>query len=132
MDAYFYCADIYCEDCGRAIKKRIRKEGNAPADPRDETSYDSDEYPKGPYDDGGGESDSPEHCGSGADCINALELSDGTKVGCWLENPLTSDGARYVAEAVKEGGEVSELWAEWYKEEISHICKECGHDSEED
>lgn len=33
MDAYIYAADIYCEDCGRAIRKDIRRAGNAPAHP---------------------------------------------------------------------------------------------------
>lgn len=121
MQAYIYCADIYCEDCGRAIRKRIKAEGFAPADPRDETSYDSDEYPKGPYDEGGGEADCPQHCGSGADCLNALELSNGTKVGAWLENPLTRDGANYVREALAEGGEVAGLWGQWYSEELEAV-----------
>ncbi|MFN0317543.1 MAG: hypothetical protein ACKVQA_21165 [Burkholderiales bacterium] len=45
---------------------------------------DSSEYPKGPYDEGGGEADSPQHCG-----------------GCreFLENPLTPDGMEYVRDA---------------------------------
>lgn len=115
MDAYIYAADIYCEDCGRAIRKDIRRAGNAPAHPSDESSYDSDEYPKGPYSDGGGEADSPQHCGSGAECINALELEDGTKVGCFLENPLTSDGYEYVREQHRESpSEVTELWVDHY------------------
>lgn len=33
MDAYIYAADIYCEDCGRTIRKDIRRAGNAPAHP---------------------------------------------------------------------------------------------------
>lgn len=50
-------------------------------DTQDESTYDSGEYPKGPYGDGGGESDSPQHCGA---CHE------------FLENSLTSDGAEYV------------------------------------
>lgn len=118
MQAYIYCADIYCEDCGEKIREDIDREGLAPADPDDEYTYDSDEYPKGPYPDGGGESDCPQHCGSGADCVNAIELSDGCKIGVWLENPLTSEGGRYVAEAVQDGGEVASLWAEYYADSI--------------
>ena len=122
MEVYIYCADIYCEDCGRAIRKRLRAEGSAPADWRDEGSYDSDEFPKGPFEDGGGEADCPQHCGSGPECVNALELDDGTKVGAWLENPLTAEGARYVAEAVADGGgAVAALWAAWYAEELSAL-----------
>lgn len=52
-------------------------------DDSDESSYDSGEFPKGPYGNGGGESDTPQHCG-----------------GCheFLENPLTSAGYRYIRE----------------------------------
>jgi hypothetical protein len=83
MKAYIYQADIYCEDCGQAIKTELDKAGKTPADPDDEYTFDSDEYPKGPYSDGGGEADSPQHC---ADCHT------------FLENPLTSDGREYVRE----------------------------------
>src|SRR5208337_1332878 len=79
MDAYVYAADIYCEDCGRAIKKGLEK------------SDDSDDYPQGPYPDGSGESDGPQHCGAHAGCLNAMEFA-GTKVGVWLGNPLTNNG----------------------------------------
>ena len=114
MNVYIYAADIYCEDCGRAIREEIYNKGEAPFGFGDETSYDSDEFPKGPYPDGGGESDSPQHCGAGSDCLNAIELSDGCKIGAWLENELTCTGIKYVQEAIQEGGEVAELWAEFY------------------
>jgi hypothetical protein len=64
----------------RLVNKRAKAIGH---DLEDESSYDSDEYPKGPYPNGGGESDSPQHC---ADCRE------------FLENPLTSDGYDYVRE----------------------------------
>ena len=116
MLVYIYAADIYCEQCGEAIRERIIREGFAPADPNDERSYDSDEFPKGPYCDGGGEADCPQHCGAGPQCVNAIELNDGHKVGAWLENELTSDGVEYVCEAIREGGEVAELWADYYRD----------------
>ncbi len=50
----------------------------------DESSYDSDEWPKGPYGDGGGEADVPQHCGH---CKE------------FLENPLTPEGMAYVRES---------------------------------
>lgn len=118
MRAYIYCADVFCEDCGEKIRQALDYEGLAPADPEDEYSYDSDDYPKGPYPDGGGEADCPQHCGAGADCLNAIELSDGTKIGAWLENDLTSEGAEYVRQAVQEGGEVAALWAKWYADSL--------------
>jgi len=120
MEVYIYSADIYCEDCGEAICEQITREGFTPADPDDERSYDSDEYPKGPYPGGGGEADSPRHCGSGPDCVNALELSDGCKVGAWLENELTTEGIEYVRGSIQEDpdNEVCRLWAEWYADEL--------------
>lgn len=103
---YIYAADIFCDDCGESIKDRIRADGYDPAD------LDSDEYPQ--YCDETAESDCPQHCGSHAGCINAIELSDGSRIGDWLGNDLTSEGAEYVKEVVCEGGEVADLWREWY------------------
>jgi hypothetical protein len=118
MNVFMYSAALFCEDCGRAIRERITAEGKAPADPADEYSYDSDEFPKGPFGNGGGEADCVQHCDSGEDCLNAIELGDGWKIGAWLENDLTAEGARHVAEAVAEGGEVAELWAQWYADAL--------------
>lgn len=84
MGVYMYQAALWCEDCGNAIRARLDAEGKAPQDPEDEYSFDSDDYPKGPYSDGGGEADTPQHC-------------DGC--GTFLENDLTSEGAEYVREA---------------------------------
>ena len=74
MEAYAYKAALYCADCADDIKARL----TPPVVPDDESSFDSDDYPKGPYDCGGGEADSPQHC-------------DGC--GLFLENPLTNEGA---------------------------------------
>jgi hypothetical protein len=88
---YIYAAETWCDDCGEKIKRALRLDGTVDAmiadgaDPDDERTYDSGEYPKGPYDIG--ESDSPEHC---ADCR------------VFLENDLTSEGADYVRDAVRE------------------------------
>ena len=67
-------------------------------DPEDETTFDSDQYPKGPYCNGGGESDCPNHC-------------DGCKV--FLENPLTQDGENYVREQADKG-HIPDEWREFY------------------
>lgn len=111
MNAYIYQAAIYCEDCALAICKRLKAEGNRRSD-------DSDEWPLRSSAEGGGEADSPEHCDSGEDCLNAIDLADGRKIGAWLENDLTSEGVAYVREAVIKGGEVAELWALWYSDEL--------------
>lgn len=112
--SYIYCADVYCEDCGRDIKKRLKKEGKRPEDPDDETTYDSSEYPKGPYSESENESDSPQHCGSGEDCLDPLVLGD-EKYGKFLENDLTSDGENYVRQAHRDDPTpITELWMEFY------------------
>lgn len=74
-----------------------------PGDPDDEHTFDSDDYPKGPYTDGGGESDTIQTC-------------DGCH--CLLENPLTSDGQRNAIDMVldnldrKERHINKEFWRE--------------------
>lgn len=110
MDAYIYCADIYCDTCGEAIRNDLAGNGNAPVHPRDECAYDSDAFPKGPYSDGGGEADAPQHCGA---------------CGEFLENPLTQDGARYVLAALLDHancgrGDPGTLstWLDFYQDEI--------------
>ncbi len=75
--AYIYQADTYCEECTAAIKARLFAAGEVPANPLDERTFDSDVYPKGPYDNGGGEADTPNHCAS---CHKPL-LNDLTRVG---------------------------------------------------
>lgn len=116
MNVYIYNADIYCERCGKDIRRRIRQEGKAPANPKDEHTYDSDEYPKGPYPSEDDASDSPDHCGAGEECFQAVTLSDGSRVGCMLENPLTEEGIRYVKEHRKENpkSEVVKMWVKFY------------------
>jgi hypothetical protein len=118
-NAFVYQAALFCEACGESIRANLRKVGKAPADADDEGSYDSDDYPKGPFADGGGEADFPNHCDCGEDCDDAIVLSDGRKIGAWLGNPLTSDGVDYVRGAVEKGGEVATLWADWYSDDLS-------------
>lgn len=71
ITAYVYKADLYCKRCADKI---METPGMAP-------NEDSDRYPQGPYGDGGGEADHPQHCG-----------------GCrmFLENPITDDGRNYL------------------------------------
>jgi hypothetical protein len=115
VDCFIYAADVYCEDCGRDIRSRIKREGFAPTDPSDESSYDSDEFPKGPYSGDEMTGDTPDHCACGPECLNALELADGLKVGCFLENPLTLAGERYVKEMHTESrSEITRLWMDHY------------------
>lgn len=105
LDVYVYAADLHCTRCGEKLREDLTREGRAPADPEDEKSYDSDNFPKGPYADGGGESDAPQHCGT---------------CGRFLGNPLTADGVAYLKEALREKrltgkGETVEEWTEFYR-----------------
>lgn len=114
--AYIYAADIYCDDCGEAIRERLTAEGKAPADPTDEWSYDSDDFPKVADDDD--ESDSPQHCACGENCLNAVEI-EGGKVG-FLFGELTRDGVDYVEEAIEEANLDGSSWSRevvglWYR-----------------
>lgn len=108
MNVYQYQAALYCEHCGEEIRQRLTAEGKAPANPDDERTYDSDDFPKGPYGDGGGEADCPQHCDS---------------CDCHLENPLTGDGEVYVTGKildylVRYDGDEStiEQWRNYYPE----------------
>jgi hypothetical protein len=87
VDAYVYQAALLCGKCGSKVRKELARRGNAPLDPKDEHTYDSDDFPKGPYSKGGGEADTPQHCDS---------------CGVFLENPLTRDGYQYVEGAVRD------------------------------
>jgi hypothetical protein len=125
--AYIYNADIYCDACGMDIKHTIRQEAKAAG--KRLSDYvdlnDSDSWPQGPHGDGGGEADTPQHCGSGESCLNAEVFSDTNKVGCFLENPLTQQGVQYLLEMINDwdtkgtgNGEVIELWRNHYSEEL--------------
>lgn len=76
MRVYVYQAALLCEKCGEAMRNEL----DGGPDARNE---DSSYYPQGPYGQGGGEADSPQHC---------------DHCSVFLENPLTEDGAQYVSE----------------------------------
>jgi hypothetical protein len=104
MKAYIYRADLFCEACGKAIRERLTAQGKAPANPDDEYTYDSDNFPKGPLDNGGGASDSVYHCGNGDKCLEPTEIN-GEKYGKLLEHPLTTEGVRILNENIEENGD---------------------------
>ena len=96
MNAYIYNAALYCEPCGTRKQESIKSSAfgscgmcdffHTKAAHREEYG-DSNEWPQGPYSDGGGESDTPAHC---------------EVCGVVLENPLTTDGVEYVRELIAE------------------------------
>jgi hypothetical protein len=81
MNVYIYQAALLCEGCGEAQREHLdeafKASGAAPGTDEDN----SNRYPQGPYSDGGGEADSPQHC---------------DQCSVFLENPLTPDGEDYV------------------------------------
>jgi hypothetical protein len=94
MDAYIYRADIHCGECNIKIVQNLKSEGRHYQD-------DSEVWPQGPYENGGGEADHPQHCGN---------------CQVFMENSLTSDGEDYVIAAAKDalGGEVAGEWKDYY------------------
>lgn len=87
MRVYVYQAALLCEDCGELVKQSLL---------HDEFG-DSDYYPQGPYSDGGGAADTPQHCDH---CER------------FLENPLTDDGRDYVRAAAD--GACADQWRAFY------------------
>jgi hypothetical protein len=91
---YIYQAALVCSDCGDAIANELLKK-NVTDD------GDSGTFPQGPYGEGGGEADGAQFCDSGCDCMNAVEVESGRKIGCPLGNPLTRDGAEALRESIR-------------------------------
>jgi hypothetical protein len=128
-DVYMFQGSLYCEDCGRDIQDKIREEGKAPEEEDDEESFDSDDFPKGPFGDGGGEADSIHHCDSNGECLNAIKLPCGSKIGAWLGNDLTSEGDEWLAGSIREsifkddahGRQVNRLWRLKYSDPLSSL-----------
>jgi hypothetical protein len=128
-NVYMFQGALYCEDCGQNIQNKIRKENRTPEDEDDETSFDSDDFPKGPFSNGGGEADNPQHCDSQKACLNAIELPCGSKIGAWLGNPLTNDGINYLTNSILEDSltrknsqhslQVARLWSYLYRNQLS-------------
>jgi hypothetical protein len=95
MHAYVYNAELWCATCIAPVLASLPKHEN------------STFYPQGPYDNGGGESDMPQHC---AICHR------------FLENPLTDDGVRFVCEALTDPARRNAIaleWGEFYGIEVT-------------
>lgn len=75
---YIYQADVYCDHCGRDLCSELTIPGDAVLGWRggiailDERSYDSDDYPKGPYPESQCETDHLEFC---AGCGEHIDTS---------------------------------------------------------
>jgi hypothetical protein len=106
---YIYDADLYCDSCGEKIKEKLDAEGQRPTS----GDWDSDEYPK--HITNLGASDNIHHCGSGAECEEAVDLgecglpddaqlhgSETRKVGAVLNDELTEEGVSALNEMLEE------------------------------
>ncbi|MBZ5709661.1 hypothetical protein [Nannocystis pusilla] len=127
-DVYSYRADVWCGRCGRQLRRDLAAKGQAPERPDDETTYDSDEFPKGPYRPDA--SDKPDHCAAGPDCLAAevvVEPSGERRIGHFLQNPLTREGEAYVQRAIAEGSPVAvQIWAPFYGIGLGPVVEEDG------
>jgi len=94
MDAYIFRAALLCEDCAQHVREGLHVELLALAD----QDGNSDMAPQGPYADGGGEADAPQHC---------------DHCGTFLQNPLTSEGYDYVRDMASDKTSHSSVVSEW-------------------
>lgn len=94
---YMYKAALYCEDCGKKLRADLDKQGKTPADPDDERTYDSGDYPKECL---AGESDTVSFCDGGEHCADPIVLQSGHKIGAWLEEDLTDEGVKSLQESL--------------------------------
>jgi hypothetical protein len=120
---YVYQAELFCDDCGEAIAANRRAAGVV-------DEGDSDGFPQQVA---SGETDSPNHCAAGHDCLEAVDLYDyGLKpgdelegseqslIGALLPETLTADGLTYAYELATEQDPtpyqraVHRLWRETY------------------
>ena len=70
MLIYIYSGKVFCETCAETIRKNIISSGKAPKNPGIAWSYDSSDFPKGPYC-AQCEKGVPDlHCASGLCCLN--------------------------------------------------------------
>ncbi len=124
QDYYTFQGNLLCVKCGADLEKEMRKECEEKGVQWNE---DSEAFPQFWPHLNGTESDSPQHCGNGPHCLDAVNVGkvkgreDGPDlmVGCFLENDLTRDGVTYVKEKMlEEMNEVTQLWADYYGYQI--------------
>ena len=112
---YLYMADIYCDECGNKIMGNLDLPKGF--DPSNECTWESDEYPKGPYPDST-EADYPIHC---------------AKCGEFMENNLTEDGRYYllrtlvmlVKHPTGTNKEIVEQWIDYYDVTLTEFLDWC-------
>ena len=96
---FSYNAALYCEACGERIRAELTAQGKAPPDPDAEDTYDSADFPKSSV---SGESDTIDFCAAGEHCADPFVLSDGRKVGQYLDQDLTTEGVESLKAALDQ------------------------------
>lgn len=125
-DGSIYQADVYCDGCTEDIKTELKRDRKAPDPDDDEGSFDSDDYPK-MVNHEDEHADSPQHCESHEECIFAIKLPYGKKIGAWLGSQLTGEGIEYTADTIWSNlvntsdhkKEVGRLWRHLYEDQLS-------------
>ena len=127
---YIYRADLYCDECGDRICERLTAAGKQPACVENESSFDSEYYPKHADNEG---HDTPHHCAAGQNCINRFRVGakgNLVKTGCivvsaLITQNLTTYGVDYVIESADRGNSVGLYWATVFADQIAghKACK---------
>lgn len=119
-----YQGEVWCDGCANNIRRDIMMTTpeKVPDNPEDETSYDSEDWPK-EYDPDEA-SDGPQNCADG-ECGGLAWIVGkeagvvaSTTYGKFLENALTEEGYAYLQRMLNEHGEVlsefAQEWADYY------------------
>lgn len=110
---YVYQADTYCDSCGESIRAELLDSQDISAD--DLENADSDVCPQSAPDDS--EVDYPDHCASGEDCLESIDLlayglptvafapvlvgAETQRIGALLSDNLTPNGVSYLREMIE-------------------------------
>ena len=110
---YVYQAALWCDSCGEKLRATLTAAGSAPADPDDDDSYDSEDFPK--YSGADLETDTPDHCAAGRRCLEGIDLhnyglgvrprlfgAETRSIGALLPDGLTDDGVAWLRERFAE------------------------------
>jgi hypothetical protein len=117
-EPFAYRGNLICADCAKQVRSEL--EGNNVGD-----TGDTNDFPQ----DGSNEADSPQHCGYGDKCVNAVKIPNGRKIGCPLNTQLTEDGIAYTRDKIAEnilfgtGGQkgIGRLWLHLYGDSIGEV-----------
>jgi hypothetical protein len=114
---YIYQADVWCDECTRQIKADIERchPEQVPEDKSDDSTWDSDEWPK-EFDDEQA-TDGPVNCAAGYKCgVWWVGLEEQRGYGLFINTPLTAEGYRYLKKMLNTHGKrLPDYAKEWAK-----------------